>query len=448
MQFLNRPNAARVCARLLLLYCALHSLSASLGAVLLGPIFLMALIPCVALACVFLAAIWRLWRKPGRSRFVNVTVALGVAWSGIPLAVRLYQGVFYHDVLPASAAPAESIELVYQGHDSPTDHVLSLDYLLTMDFAQLRVEDDVFVAAAPYGNYRRQAGGQPRPRYRVTERVIKSRSHSWAGNWPGHGDIEISVLDTQTGKQLGLWHGPEKDGWRGPMAMDFLTRVLRPVGGTRTQRYPERTGSLLAVQEVAGPGPVTAPKDGKPSRSACPPASVAMMPGPYVQHLELHANGWIYGMDRHPRSIVCGPDGFFVFYLGGYADRDAVKVIHLSTAGQVLGVADAVIPELAQRFAGRVPLVESAALDGAKLAFRTGYYLPAWGKPAASHEVANLEVTLDPVARSSSGLSSFWLSAAYAQAPLHRAQSSQQEKPLSRLPRKICSASILQFHRP
>lgn len=400
MQFLNRRTVGRVGATLLLLYCALRAIGAALAFSLLGPLFLLTLVPCAALACVFLGAAWRLWRPAGHSRFAKITVVLCALWVALPLAAPAYQALLYPDAIPASAAPATAIEMVYQGHDNPSDHVLSLGYLLTMDFAQLRVADDVYVAAAPYGNYWRQEGGPQRPRYRVTERVIKSRSRAWAGNWPGRGDIEISVLDTQTGKQLGVWHGPEKDGWRGPMAMDFLTRVLRPEGGQRSQRFSERPGRLLGVQEVDGP----APGDNKaPSRSGCPPRSVTTLPGPYVQQLELRANGWTYGMLRQPNSIVCGPDGFFAFSLGEYGDSGSVQVIHLSADGAVLGVANATIPELAQRFAGRVPLVESASLAGAKLAFRTGYYLPAQGKLDDQHVTADLEVTLDPVRAKGNG---------------------------------------------
>ncbi|HEY0589771.1 MAG TPA: hypothetical protein VGD52_26835 [Pseudoduganella sp.] len=396
MKFPAWRLGGKLVATLFLLLGAVGAFFAGFGFNIFGKVSLVFLLPCLILSLAFVLAIWRLWRAPRRSIYALAMAALAGMWVCIPLGYRLWQDIFYRDYAAPIVGHTDSIELVYEGHKDSSSHVFSVDDAMSAGFSELRVGDQLYRVTLASPAYVRRNAPAARPRYRVIEKVKTPKEKSWSSNWPGRGDIEISVLDTQSGEVIGRWHGPAKTGWGGPMAREFLSDVLKP----STQRYlptpPQSKGTITALKQASGDlGDVTwVPMHGCPAQfraeaGRCGSAGT-----------ELHTPDWTYGGLRGHTSIVCSAEGIYVFSFdgeftpAGYANN-RVGVVLLSSDGSLLAHASALVPGLDQLHRQLVPMVESVERQGNNLALQTLYR--TMQTPAALQYAASLALELTPV---------------------------------------------------
>jgi len=394
MHLIHWRFAGRLLGTLFLATGAVGALLAGFALSRLGTFYQLSLAAGLALSLAFQAALWRLWRGPERSIFVLVMVGLGAIWVCVPLAYRLAQGLLYRDHAAPIDGHATSVELVYEGYPSPDHHVFSLVEAATAGFSELRVDDLAYTARHPLAYVRRKASGE-RPRYRVIEKVITPPEMPWAGNWPERGDIEISVLDTQSGEVIGRWHGPTERGLRGPMAGKFVSAILKP---SKVQHAPvayDNKGTIAGIEEGAGQFPRIEPVP----LHGCP-AAYSVEPGRgEMRSTELHTPGWNYGVLRGHTSVVCTAEGIFVSSFSGYYSRQGytnnlVDVLQLSDDGITIAQIHAKVPELDQRFRALLPVVERIERQGDRLVLHTLYYTA--GQPATLRYIVDLALELAP----------------------------------------------------
>lgn len=398
MNFVHWRFAGKLLGTLLLLSGAAGALFAGFAFSRFGTFYQVSLLAGLALSLAFLAALWRLWRAPERSIFALVMVGLGGIWVCAPLACRFVQGILYRDYAAPIDGHAASVELVYEGYQSPFNHVFSLAEAIAAGFSELRVDGLAYTAHHELSYVRRNASGQ-RPRYRVIEKVITPPEKPWAGNWPERGDIEISVLDTQSGQVIGRWHGPTERGLRGPMAGKFVGTVLKP---SMVQHAPvayDDKGTIVGIEAGAG----EFPRIERVPLHGCPAAYSVETGRGEMRSTELHTPGWNYGVLRGHTSVVCTAEGIFVSSFGGYYTRQGytnnlVDVLQLSEDGITMAQVHATVPELDQRFRALLLVVERIERQGDRLVLRTLYYTA--GQPATLRYIVDLALELAPASTS------------------------------------------------